>query len=289
MVHEIGHTFGLDHCGTCEPLTTVMATKITYTNDNDVIGRATAPTYCDNLAIRCEYGFCPTTPTPPSCIYQEEEQPSDPSGYGELLCEICFDGSDNDCGNGTDLRDWKCSQCTSPIVIDTLGDGFDLTSAEDGVEFDIAGVGRKIRVSWTQADEAWLALDRNGNGNIDSGKELFGAVTSQPASTRRNGFLALAEYDKVANGGNADGKINNQDSIFNSLRLWQDTNHNGISEVDEVFTLPALDVAELELNYHESKRTDEHGNKFRFRAKVWDANKAKVGRWAWDVYLVAAP
>jgi hypothetical protein len=107
-----------------------------------------------------------------------------------------------------------------------------------------------------------------------------------PKGESKNGFLALAEYDKAANGGNADGKITNQDSIFNSLRLWQDTNHNGVSETDELFTLPALNIAELELDYKESKKTDEHGNKFRFRAKVWDANKAKVGRWAWDVFLV---
>ena len=53
--------------------------------------------------------------------------------------------------------------------------------------------------------------------------------------------------------------------------------------------LPTLDVARLRLDYKESKRTDEHGNRFRYRAKVDDAKGAKAGRWAWDVLLVHAP
>ncbi|MGZ8842652.1 MAG: hypothetical protein ACXW18_03250 [Pyrinomonadaceae bacterium] len=237
-----------------------------------------------------------------ACCYSLECEDPDPNAVAVDSCMGCpedYDQIGNCCfpaGCTPQTCPGQCFQgyCTqTPIVIDVLGNGFNLTSLSGGVAFDLNADGTAERLAWTSAgsDDAWMALDRDNDGTIDNGTELFGEFTPQPQpplGVRKNGFLALAEYDKPQNGGNGDGAVDYRDAIFTSLRLWQDMNHNGASEPNELHTLPSLNVESISLDYKESRRRDQYGNQFRYRAKVDDAKHSHVGRWAWDVFLVSA-
>jgi len=217
----------------------------------------------------------------------------------QMTSAQCLTGccATDDCGLRYVCNTDCVCQFASPIIVDTTGKGFHLTSAESGVIFDILGDGRPVRIAWTAADSgnAFLALDRNHNGRIDSGKELFGNMTEQPPCpdggiSCRNGYRALAEFDKPENGGNGDGIIDERDAVFSHLLLWIDENHDGISQPNELHTLPELGVYSISLHYRDDQHFfDQYGNWFHYQAALNpnpQDGEYKDGRWTYDVFFV---
>lgn len=126
----------------------------------------------------------------------------------------------------------------SPIVIDLSNDGINSHALNYTINFDLDNNGFKEATGWVSGDDALLAIDKNNNGIIDNGSELFGnksisdSAFSYTNSSLNNGFETLKSYDS-----NNDGIIDSQDAEFDKLLLWQDKNSNGISETDELIKL----------------------------------------------------
>jgi hypothetical protein len=259
--HEIGHTFGLGECTKCTaPQQSVMIGL--PCGQRDLAGNCIAPDYNNTT-----YGL----PGPTSCDNSTAKgnYPAPPPPPGGPGPGWCFVG------------------CGTPVILDISGNGFHLTDAKDGVVFDISGSGTPVQIAWTASglDNAFLALPA-ADGLVHGGKELFGNFTAQPPSDTPNGFAALAVYDDPKNGGNGDGLIDSRDAIFSSLRLWVDANHDGISQAEELYTLPSLGVNSISLSYKLDRKTDQYGNVFRYRAQVNPGGPTQPGRMAYDVIFV---
>lgn len=199
----------------------------------------------------------------------------------------CTQGQATECTSGG----WECVNLPgTPVVIDTDGSGFHLTSAANGVRFDLSGDGKPTQISWTAqwSRNGWLALPA-ADGSITSGKQLFGNFTPQPESDHPNGFLALAVYDHPDHGGNGDGVIDWRDAIWPKLRVWIDSNHDGVAQPNELYMLPSLGINSLGLSYVETPFKDQYGNRFRYKARVNPGGQPKtdpVDRVMYDVFLV---
>ncbi|MGA8027306.1 MAG: hypothetical protein WB992_09170, partial [Bryobacteraceae bacterium] len=137
----------------------------------------------------------------------------------------------------------------------------------------------------------------NHNGRIDNGKELFGNYTEQPpcedgTQACSNGYRALAEFDKPENGGNGDGIIDSRDAVYSKLLLWIDANHDGMSQPEELHTLPELGVYSIGLHYRDDQHfRDQYGNWFHYQAALNPDPRdgtSKDGRLTYDVFFKTA-
>jgi len=141
-------------------------------------------------------------------------------------------------------------QQADPIILDLNGNGFDLTNYRDGARFDILGNGRAVPTAFVTGGDAFLAIDRNGDGIINSGRELFGDQNGAA-----NGFEELRKLDS-----NGDGVIDRHDADFDKLLLWRD-NGNGITESGELISLRDAGIAAISLNYRNVNHGAAGGNR----------------------------
>jgi hypothetical protein len=132
----------------------------------------------------------------------------------------------------------------SPIVLDLNGDGITTLGLSAGVNFDLRADGTKVNTGWVGGGDGLLALDRNGDGVINDGSELFGNATSLNGGGKAgNGYQALAELDS-----NGDGVVDAKDGAYADLRVWVDGNADGVSQQDELKSLTDLGITKLSLN-----------------------------------------
>ena len=145
-----------------------------------------------------------------------------------------------------------------PMVLDLDGDGIETIapSSSNPILFDHDGDGIKNGTGWIKSDDGFLVLDRNGNGLIDNGTELFGDSTPLNAGGKAvDGFAALVDQDT-----NQDGKVNAQDANWNNLKIWRDLNQDGISQSAELSTLAALGINGLNTGKTANSQVLPNGN-----------------------------
>lgn len=169
-------------------------------------------------------------------------------GYeGNQYCEIGDDGFV--------LTECVENQSTTgtPLVLVFDDQAVDFT--HPGGSFDLFGVENPVQSAWVSARTPWLAFDRDGNGQVDDGTELFGSMTELADGRRAaHGFQALAELDE-----DGDGFLTSADSTFAELRLWRDLDQNRASTQDELVDLSEAGLVALEIGYDERPRCSPEG------------------------------
>ncbi|MFB5643397.1 calcium-binding protein, partial [Kluyvera ascorbata] len=145
---------------------------------------------------------------------------------------------------------------TSPVILDLDGDGIETLAKQAGIFFDHDGNHFAENTGWVSADDGLLVLDKDGNGKIGSGNELFGNNTVlSNGSLAANGYEALQELDT-----NGDGTLNSRDEAWQQLQVWQDRNGNARVDDGELMSLSEAGIAAIDTDYKNSTWFDKQGN-----------------------------
>ena len=143
---------------------------------------------------------------------------------------------------------------TDPIMLDLDGDGYNITNLKEGTYFDLNSDGFAEKINWSTQDGI-LAVDKNNNGLIDDGTELFSDYfVLNNGEKATNGFEALSQYDT-----NGNNRIDNEDNSFSDLLVWRDKNGNGISEKSELYSLDELGIEFIDLSFKSVNLDTESG------------------------------
>jgi hypothetical protein len=219
-------------------------------------------------------------------------------GGGDPSCAVFEDEYCDD-------TDHPYDEMSDPLLIDLGQDGIHMGDGGVGINFDMNGDGDPTLMQWVQygGNEAFLVQDLNNNGVIDNGMELFGTGThllgqdvinrpglnqSNSKSIRlasaapvlaANGFVALAQYDQPALGGNDDGIISSEDQIWSGLSLWLDDNADGVCTADEMLQLADVGITRLDIIPKQNNRQDPAGNSIPLWSWAVDENNSSHNKY----------
>jgi hypothetical protein len=283
------------------------AASISYTTFLGLEGHE--QTIVDSLILGADAGYSGTLFTPASWSIEGSEPVAPPNCYQGRVVATTDDSTTTVLGNKICVQGpppppppppdpgpgGGCANCgddggtesssgagSEPLVINLSGP-YKLSGLDDPVSFDIRADGHPLTIGWTARGEdvAFLVLDRNGNGRIDDGSELFGNATPLNQGGRApNGFVALAQYDA-----NGDGLADAADPVWSQLLLWVDSNHNGVSEPGELRAIAGSPITAVEFQYHWTGRRDQSGNWFGYEGHLHEGKRVRS---FYDVFFVTA-
>jgi hypothetical protein len=171
--------------------------------------------------------------------------------WGNCTCDSCDDAGTYGTGSGGGTTPGSSS---TPLVLSFTNARVELT-ADSAHTFPL-WTSLSAQTDWPTAATPWLALDRDGNGSIDDGGELFGsAVALAGGGYAENGFEALRDLDS-----NGDGRISPSDETWPRLLVWSDRDGDRRSSASELASLASLHVVSIDLGYRIDPVCDARGN-----------------------------